>query len=207
MSRFEDDDLDFSDEDEGVVDEHEPFNPYTDKPPSLRELVEYGMEVDHDGLPVMHASLRQKHNFVLQFFESGDWGTAYKIVFDATAGSKEARDKANLLIRSDQFIRDLLSVARSRVEENTAGLLAEHTAILAVLRDGAAADKKWASAVAAEVQRGKALGLYTVKAEGGLLDAQREGETMSEDFITEMLSKLRDLPENERKNIASLIAG
>lgn len=206
MSRY-DEDLDFSDEDDDVEGENEVFNPYEAKPPSLRDLVSYGLEVDHDGIPVMHASLRQKHNFVLQFFESGDWGTAYKLIFDPLITNKEAREKANELIRNDQFIRDLLSVARSRVEENTAGLLAEHTAILAVLRDGAAADKKWASAVAAEVQRGKALGLYTTKPEGGLLDAQREGETMSEDFISDMLSKLRELPENERRNIASLIAG
>jgi hypothetical protein len=149
--------------------------------PSLRELTSYDIDLGADGRPLIDPSLRLKQQFVFEFFDRGSLGDAYRAVYDPHVRTTVAMEKGRELIQKDQFIRDLLTVARARIEDNSASLLAEHAANLGGIRDLALRAGKFAPAVASEIQRGKALGLYESNIE------------------------LLLLPFNERKNIADML--
>lgn len=167
----------------------------------IRDLADYGITSDGAGSLMLEPSLRKKQAFVVEFYERGDIGTAYQVIFDNTVSIDEARKRGHNLMMNDQFIRDLMTVARSRVETNMSGHLAEHVSNLAALRDLAARDRKWAPAIAAEVQRGKALGVYANIAD----DGSSTKEVTDEDMMTKVMERLMNLPAHDRANIIAML--
>lgn len=173
------------------------------KLPSLRELVAYDIEVDNSGMPMVDASLRRKQTFVIEFFERGSIAEAYRAVYDPKVAPTKALVLAQQLVSKDQFIRDLISIARQKVETTTTGLLAEHCFNLAAMRDMALRSGKFTAAVASEIQRGKALGLYDGPVEPRVFNAAPV-EDKSE-MVQKVLEHLMELPYRERKNIADML--
>lgn len=174
-------------------------------PASMRALVDYS-QIGMDGKPIPSGSLHKKHEFVLAFFNLGNIGRAYQEIFDASLDIKKATLLGENLAKEDQFVSDLLTIARKNIEENCSSILAEHTSILGLLRDGAAANGKWAPAIAAEMARGKALGVYdAVKASEP--EALRSPESLTEDMVNKVIEYLCTLAISDKKAICSLIMG
>jgi len=167
--------------------------------------MEGGLEIyDRDPrLPSIEASLERKRMFVEEFFTSGELAVAYMRTIDHNCPPQRAKMLATQLIESDKFVRDLMGLARKNVVGSVTALLAEHTSVLAELRDEARADGKYAPAIAAEIARGKALGLYDRVGIGSL--SEKKPEEMSTDELRALIDQVSRLPDNERQNIADLL--
>ena len=166
----------------------------------MRELIEYAAETQ---LPGIETSLQRKRNFVEQFFITGELGVAYINAVDPSCDRTRAKALATSLMETDQFVRDLIGLARKNIVGSVTGLLAEHTSILADLRDGAKMDGKWAPAIAAEIARGKALGLYDRIGLGDM--ANKDPAEMSTNELQDLIESVSRLPEHERRNIAQML--
>lgn len=150
-------------------------------------------------------SLERKRKFVEEFFTCGELGTAYQRTIDSDIAPNRAKQAAINLIENDKFVRDLMALARKNVVGSVTGLLAEHTSILAELRDEARSEGKFAPAIAAEIARGKALGLYDRV--GIANNAERNAEEMTTDDLRSLMESVSRLPSSERMNIARMLAG
>lgn len=167
----------------------------------MRELQEYDKEF---GAPQIDASLLAKRRFVEEFFTTGELAVAYIRTIDSDAPRARARELAQILVETDRFVRDLMGLARKNVIGSITGLLAEHTSILAELRDEARADGKFAPAIAAEIARGKALGLYD-RANSNFAKEKDPTEMTNED-LSGLLEAVSRLPAKERQNIAKMLS-
>ena len=169
---------------------------------SLRALIDYS-QVGLDGKPIASSSLRKKHEFVLAFLSLGNIGRAYQEIYDQTSDIKRATALGEDMARNDQFVVDLLAVARKNVEDSANSLLAEHTSVLAVLRDAAAANGKWSPAIAAEMARGKALGVYDLKIEKAT--ESKTSEEVTETMVLKVIEYLGELGEADKDAVIGLI--
>ncbi len=166
----------------------------------MRELT--GYEYD-SSLPKIEASLEKKRRFVEEFFTTGEMGVAYLKAIDPDCPHSRARHMAQTLLETDKFVRDLMGVARKNVIGSITGLLAEHTSILAELRDEARADGKYAPAIAAEIARGKALGLYDRVNHNAM--REKDPVDMDSNELNGLLDAVARLPSDERHNIAKML--
>lgn len=168
----------------------------------MRDLDSYSAP---PGVALYGAGLEGKRRFVEEFFTTGELGVAYMRAIDPDCAPNRARTLATQLIESDKFVRDLMALARKNVVGSVTGLLAEHTSILAELRDEARAEGKFAPAIAAEIARGKALGLYYRVGIGN--NAERDVQDMSTDDLRSLIESVSRLPAKEREDIARMLAG
>ena len=154
-------------------------------------------------LPKIEPSLEKKRRFVEEFFTSGEITVAYLRTIDPDCPRSKARDLAERMITTDKFVVDLMGIARKNVVGSITGLLAEHTSILAELRDEARADGKFAPAIAAEIARGKALGLYDRQSYGNMVN--KEPTDMSSEELAGLIESVSRLPQAERLNVVRML--
>lgn len=108
---------------------------------------------------------QRQENFCAAYIETGNATEAYRRAY-STEGMKPAtvNRKAKALIDMGK-IRARIEEARAPVMEEAALTLQAHLQHLKELRDTAAANGHYAAAISAEIARGRAAGLYTVKKE------------------------------------------
>lgn len=170
---------------------------------SLKSLIEYD-NIGLDGKPILSTSLRKKHEFVMAFLNLGNIGRAFQEIYDPTLNIPKATALGEDLARNDAFVSDLLALARRNVEDSASSILAEHTSILAILRDGAAANGKWSPAIAAEMARGKALGVYDLPKSKDT-EVTANSEDITEATVQKVIDYLGNLKAADKKAVISLI--
>lgn len=111
-------------------------------------------------------SLTAKQELFCQAVASGQNQTeAYRTAYGATGmGSATIAVKASVLMDKAEVIGRIEEIRRPAVISARI-TLESHLEDLKELRDSAAAEGKWGPAVAAEISRGKAAGLYIIKTE------------------------------------------
>lgn len=112
------------------------------------------------------AKLTEKQErFCLAYIETGNASEAYRRSFDCkTASEATINRKAKALMDADK-IGARIDELRAPVREKAQLTLEEHLNDLKRLRDKAEQEGKFAAAVTAETNRGKAAGLYVEKHE------------------------------------------
>lgn len=103
--------------------------------------------------------------FCLAYIETGNASEAYRVAYDASKMKPSTINRNAKALLDDSKIAARVQEIRQPVVEAAQITLAEHLKSLKDLRDRALAANQFGPAVTAEVNRGKASGLYTEKQE------------------------------------------
>ena len=108
----------------------------------------------------MNELTRKQENFCLAYIETGNASEAYRKAYNTTrASEKSVWETASKILNNTKVISRL-----EELREKAAGrailTLERHLEELKTLRDEARAEGRYSAAIAAEIARGKAAGLY-----------------------------------------------
>ena len=120
---------------------------------------------------------QRQEDFCLAYIESANASEAYRKVYSTKRMKPETVNNSAFKMLQKGDIAARIASIRESAAEKVSMTLESHLSDLKNLRDAAVNDGKWAAAVAAEVSRGKAAGLYVDKVEttganGGPIDTK-----------------------------------
>lgn len=111
-------------------------------------------------------SLTEKQErFCIEYIRTGNASEAYRQAYDSSNMSPESINRKAKELMDNGKISARLEELRAPVREKAQITLESHLADLKRLRDRAEEEGKFAAAITAEVNRGKASGLYVEKHE------------------------------------------
>lgn len=105
----------------------------------------------------------KQEKFCLVYIETGNASEAYRQSYNIGKMKPESINRAAKQLLDNAKIATRLKELQAPAVEKAQITLESHLDELKELRDLAKADQKWASAIQAETNRGKAAGLYTEK--------------------------------------------
>lgn len=104
---------------------------------------------------------QRQENFCLAYIETGNASEAYRKAYNAVRSSeKSVWENASKLLNNTKVISRLEKL-RAKAADRAIITLECHLEELKTLRDEARAEGRYNAAIAAEIARGKAAGLYT----------------------------------------------
>lgn len=144
----------------------------------------------------MTALTQKQEAFCLAYIETGNASEAYRRAYNAENMAPATTNRKAKEVLDNGKIAARITELRKPVVLNTQLSLEKHLNDLAALRNAAVKDKKWSAAVAAEVARGKAAGLYSEKVEvtgagGGPIEGNMT-TNLNKSAVREMVKQLRD---------------
>lgn len=108
---------------------------------------------------------QKQENFCAAYIETGNASEAYRKAYNAEKMKPETvNNKAHALLKKGE-IRARLEELRKPATESAQITLAQHLSTLEELRDEARAEGRYSAAIAAEIARGKAAGLYVERSQ------------------------------------------
>lgn len=108
----------------------------------------------------MNELTQKQENFCLAYIETGNASEAYRKAYNAAGSSeKSVWELASKMLDNPKVI-SRLEALREQAARRALLTLERHLEELATLRDEARADGRYSAAIAAEIARGKAAGLY-----------------------------------------------
>ena len=108
----------------------------------------------------MNELTQKQENFCLAYIETGNASEAYRKAYNATGSSeKSVWELASKMLDNPKVI-SRLEALREQAARRALLTLERHLEELATLRDEARAEGRYSAAIAAEIARGKAAGLY-----------------------------------------------
>ena len=103
---------------------------------------------------------QKQENFCLAYIETGNASEAYRKAYNAAGSSeKSVWELASKMLDNPKVI-SRLEALREQAARRALLTLERHLEELATLRDEARAEGRYSAAIAAEIARGKAAGLY-----------------------------------------------
>ena len=108
----------------------------------------------------MNELTQKQENFCLAYIETGNASEAYRKAYNAAGSSeKSVWELASKMLDNPKVI-SRLEALREQAACRALLTLERHLEELATLRDEARAEGRYSAAIAAEIARGKAAGLY-----------------------------------------------
>jgi phage terminase small subunit len=107
----------------------------------------------------------KQEKFCLVYIETGNASEAYRQAYSAGKMSAASINRTAKELMDNPKIASRVKELQAPAAEKAQVTLEQHLNDLKRLRDLAESDQKWQAAIAAEVNRGKASGLYTEKHE------------------------------------------
>ena len=108
----------------------------------------------------MNELTQKQENFCLAYIETGNASEAYRKAYNAAGSSeKSVWELASKMLDNPKVI-SRLEALREQAARRALFTLERHLEELATLRDEARAEGRYSAAIAAEIARGKAAGLY-----------------------------------------------
>lgn len=108
----------------------------------------------------MNELTQKQENFCLAYIETGNASEAYRKAYNAAGSSeKSVWELASKMLDNPKVI-SRLEALREQAARRALLTLERHLEELAALRDEARAEGRYSAAIAAEIARGKAAGLY-----------------------------------------------
>lgn len=108
----------------------------------------------------MNELTQKQENFCLAYIETGNASEAYRKAYNAAKTSeKSVWESASKMLDNPKVI-SRLEALREQAASRAILTLERHLEELATLRDEARAEGRYSAAIAAEIARGKAAGLY-----------------------------------------------
>ena len=108
----------------------------------------------------MNELTQKQENFCLAYIETGTASEAYRKAYNAAGSSeKSVWELASKMLDNPKVI-SRLEALREQAARRALLTLERHLEELATLRDEARAEGRYSAAIAAEIARGKAAGLY-----------------------------------------------
>lgn len=108
----------------------------------------------------MNELTQKQENFCLAYIETGNASEAYRKSYNAAGSSeKSVWELASKMLDNPKVI-SRLEALREQAARRALFTLERHLEELATLRDEARAEGRYSAAIAAEIARGKAAGLY-----------------------------------------------
>ena len=108
----------------------------------------------------MNELTQKQENFCLAYIETGNASEAYRKAYNAAGSSeKSVWELASKMLDNPKVI-SRLEALREQAARRVLLTLERHLEELAALRDEARAEGRYSAAIAAEIARGKAAGLY-----------------------------------------------
>lgn len=108
----------------------------------------------------MNELTQKQENFCLAYIETGNASEAYRKAYNAAGSSeKSVWELASKMLDNPKVI-SRLEALREQAARRALLTLERHLEELATLRDEARAEGRYSAAIAAEIARGKAAGLY-----------------------------------------------
>lgn len=108
----------------------------------------------------MNELTQKQENFCLTYIETGNASEAYRKAYNtAKASEKSVWELASKMLDNPKVI-SRLEALREQAASRVILTLERHLEELATLRDEARAEGRYSAAIAAEIARGKAAGLY-----------------------------------------------
>lgn len=108
----------------------------------------------------MNELTQKQENFCLAYIETGNASEAYRKAYNAAGSSeKSIWELASKMLDNPKVI-SRLEALREQAARRALLTLERHLEELAALRDEARAEGRYSAAIAAEIARGKAAGLY-----------------------------------------------
>lgn len=108
----------------------------------------------------MNELTQKQENFCLAYIETGNASEAYRKAYNAAGSSeKSIWELASKMLDNPKVI-SRLEALREQAARRALLTLERHLEELATLRDEARAEGRYSAAIAAEIARGKAAGLY-----------------------------------------------
>ncbi|WAV89339.1 terminase small subunit [Oxalobacter aliiformigenes] len=108
----------------------------------------------------MNELTQKQENFCLAYIETGNASEAYRKAYNAAkASEKSVWESASKMLDNPKVI-SRLEALREQAARRALLTLERHLEELAALRDEARAEGRYSAAIAAEIARGKAAGLY-----------------------------------------------
>ena len=108
----------------------------------------------------MNELTQKQENFCLAYIETGNASEAYREAYNAAGSSeKSVWESASKMLDNPKVI-SRLEALREQAARRALLTLERHLEELATLRDEARAEGRYSAAIAAEIARGKAAGLY-----------------------------------------------
>lgn len=131
----------------------------------------------------MMPKLTQKQeSFCLAYIETGNASEAYRRAYSTQRMKPESVNSLAYRLLDNVQITSRLDELRKSAADRAVMTLESHIADLKMLRNAAAKSGKWSAAVAAEVARGKASGLYVERSEA-LVKVEKSLETMTDEEL------------------------
>ena len=113
----------------------------------------------------MNKLTQKQENFCAAYIETGNASEAYRKAYNAEKMKPETvNNKAHALLKKGE-IRARLEELRKPATESAQITLSQHLSKLEELRDEARAEGRYSAAIAAEIARGKAAGLYVERSQ------------------------------------------
>lgn len=128
----------------------------------------------------------KQERFCLAYIETGNASEAYRMAYKPKKGSDATANREGKRLMDNPKIATRLEELRAPVREKAQITLEQHLDDLKRLRDLAESDGKFSAAVTAEINRGKASGLYVEKVDHTSSDGTMspKGKTL-DDFYQE----------------------
>lgn len=114
------------------------------------------------------ALTEKQEKFCVEYIRTGNASEAYRQAYDASKMKPESVNRNAKALMDDTKIASRLEELRKPAREAAQLTLQQHLEDLKRLRDRAEEEGKFAAAISAEVNRGKASGLYIEKLHVGL---------------------------------------
>jgi phage terminase small subunit len=114
---------------------------------------------------MMHKLTQKQETFCLAYIETGNATEAYRRSYSTKNMKPESVNNLAFRLLQHVEITSRIDAIRKAAADKAIMTLESHLADLKSLRNAAVKDKKWSAAVAAEVARGKAAGMYIERAE------------------------------------------
>lgn len=130
----------------------------------------------------------KQEKFCVVYLETGNASEAYRQAYDAGSMKPETVNRKAKDLIDNGKITARLQELRSPVVARAQITLESHLAELETLRELAKADQRWAPAIQAEVNRGKAAGLYVEKV---AVESKRTLEEFTNDELAALLARGR----------------
>lgn len=128
----------------------------------------------------------KQESFCIQVVETGNASEAYRRCYNTTKMNPDSVNRKAKELMDNVKIAARLSEMRAPALEKAQITLETHLRDLQILRDKADASEKYGPAVAAEISRGKASGLYVERVE----HAGKIEITMTDEELDAKLAKL-----------------
>ncbi len=112
----------------------------------------------------MNALTAKQEHFALAYVQSGSSAEAYRTAYSSNGKPATVWRRATELMQTPHVLARIQQL-QDEAAQAVKLTLEQHLTDLKELRDKAAGDGRWSAAVAAEVARGKAAGLYVERIE------------------------------------------